>query len=411
MPHLKLTETAVAKITPDGLDYHDTDLTGFHVRAGKRGLVYRVRVTVGRKVKVCTLGSIDGMNVDQARRKARVEIGRLLAEAPTTPKQTKGAELTFEAALNAYLVRCEQQERSQVTIKGYRVVAERHLSDWFSTPLIELGQDRPKVEDRFHLITRRNGGPSANSAMRVFRAVYNHAMKRHPILPVNPSIVIEWNREAPKKAAYSPDELPTVINELLSHDNATRAHLHLLCWLTGCRSGALKSATWADYDSEAQTLYLPSHKGRAFTVRLSSALVSLLDTRNQIVGQKSSFIFPARTKSGHVEDARIAVQQSTKLAEYRKTKAQKESDKIGTHIWRDTYISLARAAGVSRDDTKRLVDHSIQQDAHAGYESDDAAHAYLVTQQEKMSEYLLEHANLGPNYLFTREELDAFQLV
>lgn len=411
MPHLKLTESTVSKILPDGQDHHDTELTGFHVRAGKRGLVYRVRVTVGKKVKVCTLGSVDGLTVEQARRKARVEIGRLLAEAPTTAKQAKGVELTFEAALNAYLVRCEQQGRTQVTIKGYRTVAQRHLSDWFPTPLVEFGHDRPRVEDQFHLITRRNGGPSANAAMRVFRAVYNHAMKRHPILPVNPCIVIEWNREAPKKAAYAPDELPKVINDLLTHDNTTRAHLHLLCWLTGCRSGALKSATWADYYADAQTLFLPNHKGRAFTVRLSPTIISLLNARQEIVGQKSNFIFPARTKSGHVEDARITVQQSTKLAEYRQKQDQKESAKIGTHIWRDTYISLARAAGVSRDDTKRLVDHSIQNDAHAGYESDDAAHDYLASQQALMSTYLLESAKLGAGFEFSREELDAHQMI
>lgn len=146
-------------------------------------------------------------------------------------------------------------------------------------------------------------------------------------------------------------------------------------------------------------------------MRLSLAISSLLETRAEIVGRKSDFIFPARTKSGHIEDTRITASQSTNLAKYRESNSHKEADKIGTHIWRDTYISLAPAAGVARDDTKRLVDHSVATDAHSAYESDSAARAYLVSRQTLISNYLLESAKLGADFRFTRDMMDSYQMI
>ena len=412
MPKLKLTKSNVAKIEPGSGDWFDIELTGFHVRAGTRQSTYRVRVSIGKKVLVATIGRADLIGIDEARNAAQIKIGELLKSQPQSTKQMKGEGLTFGAALEMYLARCEQQERSPVTIKGYRSHAGKHLSDWQDVPLIELGRDRPRVEQRFFKITQSSGPSMANAVMRVFRAVYTYAMRRYPSLPVAPTIVIEWHKDKPVKAAYSPDELPNVAQSLLEIDgrSQTRAHVHLLAFLTGCRGGALKSATWDNYDREGSTLYLPNHKGKPHTVRLSGALVSFLDMRKELVPAKAKFIFPAFTKEGHVEDVRMPLPQSKRMAEYRASRDIK-SKEVGTHVFRDTYISMARAAGVSRDDTKRLVDHSIQQDAHAGYESDDAAHEYLVAQQEKMSAYLLSQAGLGADYRFARQEVLAHQMI
>lgn len=412
MPKLKLTKASVAKIAPGSGDWFDTDLTGFHVRAGAKWSTYRVRVSIGKKVLVATIGRADQMGIDEARKAAQIKIGELLKSQPQSTKQVKGDALTFGTALEMYLTRCEQQNRSPVTIKGYRSHAEKHLSDWLDVPLIELGNDRPRVEQRFFKVTDTSGPSMANAVMRVFRAVYTYAMRRYPNLPVAPTIVIEWHKDKPVKAAYSPDELPDVAKSLLEIDGRrqTRAHVHLLAFLTGCRGGALKSATWGNYDREGRTLYLPNHKGKPHTVRLSDALVSFLDMRRELVPANAQFVFPAFTKEGHVEDVRMPLPQSKRMAEYRASRDIK-SKEVGTHVFRDTYISLSRAAGVSRDDCKRLVDHSIQQDAHAGYESDDAAHDYLVAQQEKMSAYLLEQAGLGADYRFAQDDMLAHQMI
>jgi integrase len=411
MPHLKLTETTVAKIIPGSGDHHDKDLTGFHIRAGKRDLKYRVRVPIGKKVKVSTIGAVGDLSVDEARTKARIMMGQMLAEAPASTKLVKGEALTFGDALRAYLVRCAQQNRSEVTISGYTKLAERHLSDWYDVPLADLGHDRPRVEERFLSVGASSGPSSANAVFRVFRTVYNYAMKRYPTLPVNPSIVIEWHKDKPVKASYSPEELSDVVSRLMVEDRLqTRAHVHLLAFLTGCRGGALKGAKWEDYDRAGRRLRLPNHKGKPFTIRLSDALISFLDMRRQIVPKRNDFIFPAHTASGHVEDVRMKVPQSAKLAAYRKAQGIKEAQ-IGTHIWRDTYISVARAAGVSRDDTKRLCDHSVESDAHSGYQDDDAAHGYLAEQQERMSAYLLAQAGLGADYRFTLELVQAAELI
>jgi integrase len=199
----------------------------------------------------------------------------------------------------------------------------------------------------------------ANGSMRTLRALYNHARKTNRSLPRdNPADAVDWNQEERRNTGMGTSDLKGWFLELASLDNPIRREFHLFTLLCGSRPTALQQAKPEHINFRRRTLHVPKPKGgskRAFDIPLSREMIlSLIRVlrfgRQMHPSQAQEWLFPAESASRHLTE----------------TKEDREIlSKWGSDL-RQTFRTIATAAGVSEFDAKLLMNHSIP-GANAGY--------------------------------------------
>jgi integrase len=258
---------------------------------------------------------------------------------------------------------------------------ERLLADWLDKGLAELGHHPARVAERHEKITRENGPYIANATMRSLRAVYNHARKTDPTLPANnPVLGVDWNPEQRRQSGMGTEDLRAWFEELAKVANPIRREFHLFTLLSGSRPDALSKARIEHLDLRWRTLHLPSPKGgrtRAFDIPLSRPMVRCLVRairagRLAYPVQAREWIFPASSASGHLEEHK----------ERRATLSKWGND------LRQTYRTLAHAAGVNELDVRLLMNHTLP-GVSAGYLTKGKLLSHLREQQERISDLIV----------------------
>jgi integrase len=255
------------------------------------------------------------------------------------------------------------------------------LADWLDEPLSKLGNDPSPVTVRHEKLTKENGAYIANGCMRTLRAVYNHARKAARTLPAdNP--VVDWNAEHRRNSALGLSDLEGWFNQLAALKNPVRRELHLFMLLSGHRPEAIRKARVEHVDFRARVLHIPRPKGgevKAFDIPLSNAmircLVRVMRIGRALYGEQSrDWLFPADSESGHIIEHK-----------------EKRSDlsKWGNDL-RQTFRTIAQAAGVAELDVHLLMNHSIP-GVNAGYITRNKLLSdHLCQQQETISCRMLE---------------------
>jgi integrase len=249
-------------------------------------------------------------------------------------------------------------------------------------PLVKLGDDPSIVASLHDRITRENGPYIANACMRSLRAIYNHARKtaRH-LAAEDPVSAFDWNQERRRDTGLGLDEIAAWMSDLAALDNPIRPEFHLFLLLSGSRPDALKRSQISDIDFNARVLRIPKPKGgesKAFDIPLSRAmircLVRVLRFGNVLYpAQARNWVFPADSMSGHLSE-------------------HKENREILTK-WgndlRQTYRTVAQAAGIADLDVHLLMNHSVV-GINAGYITrEKLLNNHLRRQQEAISQNIL----------------------
>jgi integrase len=270
------------------------------------------------------------------------------------------ADVTLRQAwqryLEAHLIR---KNRSEKTIAGHRDHVERIFAEWLDTPLGELGADLTRLAKKHDDVTKENGPYLANGAMRTLRAIYNHARKANKKLPSdNPADAVDWNEEERRDTGMGAGDLKGWFSELALLENPVRREFHLFMLLSGSRPTALQAIKPNHIDFQRHTLHVAKPKGgskRAFDIPLSREMILCLARairfgREMYPLQAPEWVFPADSESGF-------------LAETKEDRS--ELSKWGNDL-RQTFMTIATAAGVSEIDAKLLMNHSIP-GVNAGY--------------------------------------------
>jgi integrase len=157
-----------------------------------------------------------------------------------------------------------------------------------------------------HEKVSREGTYTANGLMRTLRAVWNTARKEDEELPADPTLAVEWNPESRRDAAIPLAKLPKWFEEVSGLEGSKRAEqlrdFYLLTLLTGLRRRTVTPIRREHIDLKAESLFIPKPKGgpkRAFTIPLSDAALKLV--RRILRSHNSEWLFPADSKSGHIE--------------------------------------------------------------------------------------------------------------
>lgn len=368
----------------------DTELAGFMVVIGRKTRTYTLQIDVmvlgKRKTVKRKIGDVSEFDASAARTEAK----RLTVELRTeTGKHLNRRKvLTFAQAWESYAsrlrARIDAAERSPRTLESYEDCFKRLLADWHGVPLRDLGDQPDLIANKHSELTKLSGPYQANRAMSTLRIVYNHALKKRldPSLPPhNPVSSVDFNQETRRSSGLGADELGIWAQQLQALQNPVRREFHLFTLVSAMRPDALKKARWEHLNVKERTLFVPEPKGgkkRAFYLALSRPMLRCL-WRTRRVGRMLygehavEWIFPAATPTGHI-------------SEY------KEKRHILSH-WgndlRQTWRTCAQAVGLSELDAQILMNHSLG-NVNAGYITTKALRDHLVTQQERVSAYIME---------------------
>jgi site-specific recombinase XerD len=368
----------------------DADLPGFFVLVGKRRKSFMAQGEFWRDgvrefaVQV-KLGDFGNITTREARNKAKDTLGAIArGQKPGEDSLKAARSITLRHAWERYRdAHMKRKGRSAGTIENYRDHLERLFEDWLDKPLARLGRQPNLVVERHDKISEENGPYIANGSMRSLRAVYNHARKSNTDLPpVNPVTAIDWNKEDRRNSGMGAGDIVRWLDELCAMENLLRREFHLLTLLSGSRPSALKNVRIEHIDFRQRLLNLPHPKGgeqKAFDIPLSRVMVRCIVRairlgRMMYPEQSKIWLFPAGSETGH-------------LAQHKEERDV--LSKWGNDL-RQSYRTLAQAAGVSELDIHLLMNHSLP-GVNAGYITRDRlVRDHLRKQQERISTIVVE---------------------
>jgi site-specific recombinase XerD len=363
----------------------DSELSGFFVLIGKRRKTFMAqgefwRDGVREFAAQVKLGHFGEMTARQARGKAKEALGLIAkGQRPGEAPKIKPGSITLRQAWERYRdAHMKRKGRSAGTIENYRDHMDRLFTDWLDRPLSRLGRQPSLVVDLHDKITTENGPYIANGSMRSLRAVYNHARKSNTDLPAaNPVSAIDWNKEHRRNTGMGPNDISSWLMELYAMDNPLRREFHLFTLFSGSRPTALKKIRLDHIDLQKRMIHIPRPKGgeeKAFDIPLSRPMIRCIIRairwgRIMYSEQANSWLFPADSEAGH-------------LVEHKEER--NVLSKWGNDL-RQSYRTLAQAAGVSELDVHLLMNHSLP-GVNAGYITRDRLlRDHLRQQQQRIS--------------------------
>ena len=343
------------------------------------------------------LGDFGDTTTRQARGKAKDVLGSIAkGQRPGEALKIKPGSITLRQAWQRYRdSHMKRKGRNSGTIEGYRDHMERLFKDWLDNPLARLGRQPHLVVERHDKITKESGPYIANGAMRSLRAIYNHARKSNTDLPAaNPVCAIDWNKEHRRNTGMGPNDIGGWLRELYSLDNPLRREFHLFTLLSGSRPTALKKIRLEHVDLQQRLIHIPRPKGgeeKAFDIPLSRPMVRCVTRairwgRVMYPEQAKSWLFPADSEVGH-------------LVEHKEERDV--LSKWGNDL-RQSYRTLAQAAGVSELDIHLLMNHSLP-GVNAGYITRDRLlRDHLRQQQQRISDLVVHSLDVKRDTLLVR---------
>jgi integrase len=362
MPKLKLLKTVIEALpfTEKGqVVYYDTQLTGFGVYVGRTSKTYFAQRQIGRKTCRVTIGAHGVFTTEQARTDARDLLMRMAkGEDPNEEKRSRRLkELSLRQTVELYLE--ARRNLRPFTQETYRRIIFTHLKDWAERPIAEILPTM--VLDRHARLGAGVGKPTANTVMRVLRAIYNFAMVMDDSLTRNPVLHLTrtraWYRERRLQTVIAIHELPAWFRAVRALDNPDARDILLLLLFTGMRRSEGLALRWSNVDLVGRTLIVPVTKNHEpLLLPLSDFLLDLL-RRRKLTSRTSDWVFPGPGKSGHLEEPKKAVAKVRDVSGVSFT----------LHDLRRTFVTVAEGIDISSYTLKRLLNHKDKRDVTAGY--------------------------------------------
>lgn len=409
---MKLTVRALEQLAkaPPVDDVWDSELAGFHVRPGMRGLTFRLyyRTKTGKR-RMMTLGRYGTLTVAQARQDA-IEALAIVAQGGDPRAALEGAKADEQRqqqqTLGAYLVGpyTAFQNRNKDG-KGTLRRIEKEFSGWLGKPMGSLS--RADVE-RWQADQEAKGKPLAFSSLKrsydAMHALLAHAAERK-VIPANPLAGVKLQKpamtedamaeQASQRRYLEQDEVEALLAGLETYQEqkreqrrSSRAHGkaylpdldgvayvdHVMPWVltmfyTGFRPGDLNGLRWEHINLSFRTIRkviekTAHHHSEPQTFPLSSPVMHALKTWHRQQGEpRTGFVFPS-PKTGKRLD-RTAMQKPWSTVR----KLAGLSEDLLLYSLRHNFASQLVMAGTDLLTVSKLMAHSdiqttIQHYAH-----------------------------------------------
>lgn len=393
---MRLTKSVIDNILYNGKEifYWDDDLKGFGLKITSKRKIYVVQARVGKKTVRKTIGASNIFTPEEARTEAKKLLGEM-AKGININAEAKKNKTKSVTLAEAYAEYKKSRHLGEKTTYDYDRIMATAFLDWQDREIISINRDM--IERKFTEETKRTPA-KANLDFRFLRALFNFAMEKYcvdgvPLMPSNPcqrlTVLRMWNRIERRDTFIRPSQIRsffyglTIDNDDLPHMQVAKNHCKFLLF-TGCREQEAARLKRKNIDFEDKTITFERTKNGhkhvlPFGVWLGSFLKELCE------GLKpDDFIFPANTKSGHIQDHRRYIQKI----------AHNCGVLFTLHDLRRTFATIVDhhiTGRYSQYVIKRLLNHS-QGDVTAGYirfGADD-----LRKPMQEIEDYILTQAGI-----------------
>lgn len=374
---INFTKEAIARLScPAGKDrtyFYDRRTPGLTVCVTSAGgKTYYLYKRVGVKPERIRLGGFDEIALEQARKLAQKVNGQIADGVdPMEQRRTAKGEITLGQAFDYYINHARQYSRSaDKNQERY----DRHLAGWANRRMkditrqavqslhAKISEKKTEKVERIDRIngqevdrswTRQVGGPGvANRVLSLLSVIFNKARNLGYEGP-NPCEGAERNDEHGRERFLSADELQRFYAAMETEPQPWRDFFEL-CLLTGARSGNVKAARWVDFDLTGGVWRIPASEAKAneqITLPLSPDALEILQRRIKASKPDSEYVFPAPTKTGHIQEPK---KRWAKLCQ------RANLTDLWIHDLRRTFGSWQAASGVSLPIIGKSLGHRQQ---------------------------------------------------
>jgi integrase len=393
---LNFTQATIEALVPAPTGkraYHnDARVSGLQLQVTDKGVkTFYVYKRVKGRPKRIKLGRFPDLTPANARDQAKITIGQIAAGVdPSVLKTREAAErITLKNAFDEYLI---VRTLKPKTVYNYTRFIEVAFPDWKHKRLARVSKDM--VGKRHQRLGKEHGEAYANSAMRVFKAVYNFAKDRYEddngesVLPSNPvkrlSATRAWYREKRRDTYIEQNNLEAWFNGVLALKedtgnpiSATVADYLLLLIFTGLRRQEAATLQWDDVNLDNKTLTVKDTKNHEnHTLPLSDYVHDMLTKRH--TASDSDYVFPGKQDDAPLIEPRNYIAKVVKAS----------GVPFILHDLRRTFLTYADSLDISAYALKRLVNHKMRNDVTAGYIVTDVER--LRAPIQRITDYLLK---------------------
>jgi integrase len=349
---------------PSQAFYRDSAIPGFGLRVTSQGAkAFIIEKRIAGKVKRMTLGRYGNLTVEQAKKEAMKVLGEVAGgnNPIADKKDARVKATTLNETFEDYLQ--TRKDLKAGTVHDYTRSMHWACQDWLTKPITEISKDM--IENRHRDLGKRSHA-RANNAMRVLRALFNHARNKYEDAQGNPVILVNpvdrlsrnraWYKIERRETLIKPHQLKQWYDATLALNNeTTRDYIHFLLF-TGLRRSEASRLSWDDVDFKDRTVTFRSTKNhRTHILPFSTFLEALLLRR---YAEKSSpFVFPSNADCGYLTEPRNSVERVSELSGVRFT----------LHDLRRTFITIAESLNIPGYALKQLLNHKDPNDVTAGY--------------------------------------------
>ncbi|TKT93325.1 tyrosine-type recombinase/integrase [Dyadobacter frigoris] len=294
---------------------HDTKIVGLQCRVGSTGVktfcVFK-RIRGGAPERI-TLGRFPDLTIENARRMALIISSEIASGAnPAQVKRAHKAEMTFKELFEDYLekhakFKSRTWEKDLGRFKYYleKPLGKKRHSQITKSDIaaIHNGISREPVRGKKCIDgkPKLKSGSTANRILDLISAVFGWGIQSD-LCQHNPAKGIKRNPTRSRERFLQKDELPAFFKSLGEETNLSVRDYVLISLLTGARQANVLAMRWDEISFERKEWRIPRTKnGDPQTVVLVDEVIKILKARK---GHASRYVFPSKSKSGHLSDAK-----------------------------------------------------------------------------------------------------------
>ncbi len=370
-----LTDKAVKGAKATGAPYRIADGGNLYLLVGADGTKsWQFRYRHGGKQQTATLGKLDAVSLQEARKRAqeaREKVGRgehlTAAKRVALARKAAATSSTFVAVAADWVAdEARRRKWTEDYMGEVRASLRNHLAKLDGVPVGEI------TAAMCSPILRKADKVAPDMARKVrqrLRAILDYAVE-HGAIPFNPVPAARGGVKLERRhlpATLTREGVGDILRAFDRSEVCTGVRrAHSLLVFTAQRIGEVVGARWSEFDLTAGTWAIPRERmkrkdeGRGpHVVPLPPVLLAQVREWRRIDGDDAAIVCPA--PRGGAQITREAVEKH-----YRRGLGL--AGKHGPHGWRSVLSTWAREAGKDGDVIEAQLDHQIGSKVQAAYD-------------------------------------------